>query len=164
MRIRYEDINPSFIKILVIALITAHVALWSTCYAVSSINQTMKYPNLFLSSAMQYDPARGVACILFPVIAILTGMILGLRSVLLESRLKTRGQLTLWRMFNVCILTSVIGMIVVAAIPYKLHTSIHLSAAFTVFISGFTLMFVSTFLYDFYGQALDFLHQLVESW
>ena len=146
MRIRYEDINPTFIKVLVVSLISAHVAMWATCYTVSSLNQTMKYPNFFLSSAMQFDPARGVACILFPIIAILSGMILGLRSVLLESRLKTRWQLTLWRMFNVCIVTSVIGMIVVAAIPYALNTTIHLSAAFTIFISGFTLMFVSTFL------------------
>jgi hypothetical protein len=146
MRIRYEDVNPTFIRVLVTSLVAAHVALWVTCYTVSSLNETMKHPNFFLSSAMQFDPARGVACILFPIIAILTGMVLALRSVLLQSRLQTKWQITLWRMFNVCIVISVIGMIVVAAIPYKLHNAIHLSAAFTIFISGFTQMFVSTFL------------------
>jgi hypothetical protein len=146
MRIRYEDINPSFIKGLVISLILAHTILWSTCYAVSATNETMKYPNLFLSSAMQYDPARGVACVLFPTVGILTGMILVLRSVLLKSRVETRAQRTLWRMFNICTIMSVIGMIVVPAVPYVLNKVIHLTAAFTVFISGFTLMFVSAFL------------------
>ena len=52
----------------------------------------------------------------------------------------------MWRMLNVCAGLSVAGMIVVPAIPYVLNSAIHLSAAFTVFISGFTIMFVSTFL------------------
>lgn len=146
MRIRYEDINPTFIKGLVVSLVSAHVLLWSICYVVSALNGTMEYPNLFLSSAMQFDPARGIASILFPIIAILTGTILLLRSVLLKSRIQTEWQRRLWMMFNICSALSVLGMIVVPAIPYALHKAIHLSAAFTVFICGFSIMFVSTIL------------------
>jgi hypothetical protein len=144
MKIRYEDINPTFIKGLVISLMSAHLILWTCCYTISALNGTMQYPNLFLSSAMQFDPARGIACILFPTVGILTGMILVLRSVLLASRLKTKAQVNMWYMFNACIVLSVAGMIVVPAIPYVLNKVIHLTAAFTVFISGFTIMFVST--------------------
>lgn len=146
MRIRYEDINPSFIKGLAISLITAHIVLWTTCYSLSASNGKLAYPNLFLSSAIQFDPARGIACILFPIIAILTGAVLLLRSVLLASRLQTKRQRTLWNIFNICTVLSVLGMIVVPAVPYVLHKVIHLSAAFTVFISGFTIMFVAAFL------------------
>ena len=146
MRIRYEDINPSFIKGLTISLITAHIVLWTSCYAISATNGKMAFPNLFLSSAIQFDPARGIASILFPIIAILTGVVLLLRSVLLASRLQTKRQRTLWHMFNICTVMSVLGMIIVPAVPYVLHKIIHLSAAFTVFISGFTIMFVSAFL------------------
>lgn len=146
MKIRYEDINPFFIKVLVSVLIVAHVTNWAVCYAVSISNKSLYFPNLFLSTAMQADPARAIACILFPTIGMLTGLVLLLRSVLLAARLRSKTQRVMWKMFNVCAVLSVFGMIVVPAVPYSLHKAIHLTAAFTVFISGFTIMFVSSFL------------------
>ena len=146
MRIRYEDINPAFIKGLVISLVVAHVVNWAVCYGLSISNGTLLFPNLFLSRAMQSDPARAVACILFPTVAMLTGLVLLLRSILLAARLRTKSQRVMWTMFNICAGLSVFGMVVVPAVPYTLHKAIHLTAAFTVFISGFTIMFVSSFL------------------
>jgi hypothetical protein len=143
MIIRHEDIKPGYIKALVISLLAAHTVCWGACYTISSSNRTMVYPNLFLSRAMDADPSRAIACILFPIIAILTGLILLFRSVLLSPRVVTPTQLNLWRGFNICGVAISLGMIVVPAVPYSLHEMIHLMAAYTVFLSGFTVMFIS---------------------
>jgi hypothetical protein len=146
MRIRYEDIKPKFIKRVVYILLAAHVLCWGVCYAVSAGNGTLTYPNLFLSRAMDSDPSRAFACILFPIMAFLTGLVLGLRSILLAKRLSNKVETWVWNLFNMCSFLIAVGMIAVPAVPYSLNTYIHLTAAYTVFISGFAIMFLSTYL------------------
>lgn len=154
MRIRYEDIDPSFIKALVTVLLSAHVICWTVCYAISASNGTLQYPNLFLSRAMDSDPSRAFACVLFPIMAGMTGFVLFLRSVLLSRRLETKTQKLVWKIFNACSILITFGMIAVPAVPYSLSTVIHMAAAYTVFVSGFTIMFLSTFLDRSLGLAV----------
>ena len=146
MKIRYEDIKPTFIKVLVASLICAHVVCWSVCYIVSTRNGSLKYPNLFLSRAMDQDPSRAFACVAFPIMAIMTGLVLLIRSVLLSARLKTRVHRRIWRAFNAFSIITSFCMIVVPAVPYSLSRPIHMAAAYSLFISGFMIMFISTYL------------------
>jgi hypothetical protein len=106
----------------------------------------MRYPNIFLSKAMEYDPSRMIANIFMPLISFMTGAILFLRMVLLQQVISTKLQRTLWTVFAVCSVVLPLSMIAVPAIPYSNSILGHLVPAFLVFISSFAIMAVSCWL------------------
>ena len=106
----------------------------------------MRYPNFFLSKAMEYDPSRMIANVMIPLISAMTAAVLFLRTVLLRQVLSTKLHHILWTIFAVCSLVLPISMIAVPAIPYSNSIFGHLIPAFLVFVSSFTIMAVSCWL------------------
>lgn len=106
----------------------------------------MKYPNIFLSKAMEYDPSRMIANIFMPLIAFMTAVVLLLRVVLFQQVVSTKLQRILWTVFTVCSAILPLSMIAVPAIPYSNSVFGHLVPAFLVFVSSFTIMTVSCWL------------------
>lgn len=146
MVVRPENIKHKYILWLIYALIITHVIQWSVCYALAIAGGQMKYPNFFLSKAMEYDPSRMIANILIPLISIMTAAVLFLRAVLLQQVISTKIQRILWTIFAVCSIILPISMIAVPAIPYSNSNFGHLVPAFLVFVSSFTIMAVSCWL------------------
>lgn len=146
MVVRPENIKHKYILWLVYALLITHIIHWSICYTLAITSGQMKYPNFFLSKAMEYDPSRMIANIMIPLISVMTAAVLFLRTVLLRQVLSTKLQHTLWTIFAVCSVILPISTIAVPAIPYSNSIFGHLIPAFLVFVSSFTIMAVSCWL------------------
>ncbi len=146
MVIKPENIKHKYILWLVYALVVIHTIHWTICYTFAILGGQMKYPNFFLSKAMEFDPSRMIANILMPLIAVMTAAILLLRTVLLQQVIQSRIHRILWTVFAACSAILPLSMIAVPAIPYSNSNFGHLVPAFLVFVSSFTIMAVSCWL------------------
>ena len=139
-------INHVFISRLVVTLLVLHVLCWSSVYYVALKYKLIAYPYLFLSTAFGWDPARAIASFILPIISVLTGLLLYMRSMLIKPRIKTTGHRRLWKAFNLCSVLSCIGLLGVSAISVYTNIFVHLIFAFLVFIAGILIMLISTVL------------------
>lgn len=143
--IHHSFITHAVIMRLVAVLFVLHIVCWTTVYYLAFKYGLIAYPYLFLSTAFGWDPARAVAAFLLPIIALLTGLVLYLRALLIKPRLKTRFQRSLWKGFNCCIVLTCFGLLGVSAISIYTNIYVHLVFAFALFIGGILIMLISTF-------------------
>ena len=143
--IHHSLITHSIIVKLVGILLLLHIVCWTTVYYLALKYRLIQYPYLFLSTAFGSDPARAVAAFILPMISVLTGLLLGMRSALIKPRIKTRIQRRLMFAFNVCIILTCVGLLGVSAISIYTNIYVHLIFAFIVFISGILIMLLSTY-------------------
>lgn len=148
MVIGLGDIDPLLTKVLVLALISVNVLCWSVCYVLSAKNGLFDDYNYFLSRALDRDPCRAIACVLFQIMAGLTGLVLFLRSILVFIRLETRIQRSVWSLCNIFSILTILGLIAVPAIPVSLYKTIHRVAACVLFGSAFINMLLLTYLHS----------------
>ena len=134
------EIKPAHTENLVVVLVVFQVILWSVAYSVSVSLGKMKYPNLYLSSAIDKDPSRAVASILGPCVSVLFGLVLFIRSMLLSPLLVSRVQLRLWWMFNVSATILTLSILTISSLPYSYVRVLHMTSAFGVFFSGFSIV------------------------
>ena len=147
MIVTNTPVRAWFSEMLVVLVVSLHIILWSLSYSLSLSLGKIKYPHIFLSSAIDKDPSRAIASIILPFISILTGVILYLRSVLLKSRLKTRSEVRLWWTFNISSVVSSVTLIAIPGLPFSYVPVLHMSVAFVLFVSGF-LIVAASFLLD----------------
>lgn len=69
-----------------------------------------------------------------------------IRSIMLKPRLKTVGQKRLLRGFDICTWLVCLGLLGVSAISIHTNIYVHLLFAFVLFISGISIMIISTVL------------------
>lgn len=143
MVIPSEVVSNTHFKFLSILLIVTCAINWGACYGISIYYEKLNGGVYFLSTAMSYDPARVVANIFVPMIALATGAILILRAVLLSTNINSLTQKILFYAFSISAILITVSMIAVSAVPNTVSKKCHLIAAGFVFASGLTSMISS---------------------
>ena len=146
MLIHQESIKAVHIRYGIALMISLQIILLTVSYSVSVSLKKMKYPYLYLSASIDKDPVRSLACVLGPIIAILSGFVLLMRSVLLRPFIVTTSQLRLWRIFSISSIVICFALIAVPAIPHSLNAWLHMTAAFLLFSSGLLIVLSSFWL------------------
>lgn len=138
-------------QVLIALLLLLELALFVSIYTLAAVQGLIAFPQIYISRASQFDPARAIAAYLLPLTAFIIAVVVGMRLNRIDPLLRTTREKRLWWASIVFLAGLILGTVGTAAVSIATQQWLHWVAATVLYVCGTLLVTAMTILDESVG-------------